>query len=118
MQKKQKLTAEEKKAHKKRIELENERIITEGWAENSKKGKMKYALRFGLLTWGIPTFVLYSIIMMILNLFVKSSMRYDLMQATFALFFFMVFGILYGRMLWSKNEKIYRKKYPYGKKSK
>lgn len=117
MQKKVKLTAEEKKELKRLAALENERAITEGWADNSNMGKNKYALRFGLLTWGLPTFVLYSVIMLILNLFVKSGMKYDLIQASFALVFFCVFGIFYGRSLWKKNEKIYRNKYPYGKKA-
>jgi hypothetical protein len=117
MQKKQKLSSEEKKARRKAIELENEKAVLDTWQKNSDLGKKKYALRFGAFTWGIPTFLIYSAIMIVFNFFIKEGVRYDLFQAAFALVFFFIFGTVYGMVLWNKNEKLYRKKFPYGKRT-
>ena len=118
MQKKQKLSSEEKKAKRKAIELENEKAIIDNWQKSSDQGKYKYAIRFGAFTWGFPTFLIYSAIMIVFNFFIKDGVKYDLFQAFFALFFFFIFGTVYGMVLWNKNEKLYRKKFPYGKKNK
>ncbi|GAB6109150.1 hypothetical protein [Fusibacter bizertensis] len=103
---------------KKDREAENEKLIYDTWPQSREQGKLKFTFKFGALTWGFPTFLIYSAIMIILNFFIKESVKYNIPQALFSLFFFVIFGMVYGLFLWNKNEKIYLKKYPYGKKSK
>ncbi len=116
MLKKLKLSSEDKAARRKQRVLDDEKLVLDGWQKNSEQGKLKFSLKFGAFTWGFPTFVIYSVIMVVLNLVLKDSIRYNLFQAVFSLFFFIVFGTIYGMMLWNKNEKLYRNKFPYGKK--
>ncbi len=117
MVKKEKKSTEDRATKRKQRALENEKLILDGWQKNSDQGKMKFALRFGTFSWGLPTFVIYSVIMIILNLIVEESVKYNIYQALLSLIFFIVFGTVYGMTLWKKNEKIYRNKFPYGKKS-
>lgn len=117
MDKKKKLTTEEKKSLKEKKQAENEQLVYDSWQQSRELGKMKFALRFGAYTWGLPTFLVYSVLMMLLNAIIKSSVKYDLYQAAFSLFFFVVFGTLYGLFIWKRNERIFTKKYPYGRKS-
>lgn len=114
---KKKLTSDEKKALKAKRQADNDQLVYDSWQQNRELGKMKFALRFGAYTWGLPTFLVYSVLMMILNAIIKSSVKYDLYQAVFSLFFFIVFGTLYGLYIWKRNERIFTKKYPYGRKS-
>lgn len=95
---------------------ENEKLIYDTWPQSRENGKLKFVLRFGAITWGLPTFLIYSAIMIVLNFFVKESVKYDFVQAVIAILFFIIFGTIYGHFIWNKNEKIYRKKFPYGKK--
>jgi len=118
MLKKEKLSSKDKAAKRKQRELENEKLVLDGWQKSSEQGKMKYSLKFGAFTWGLPTFVIYSAIMLLLNFVIKDSVKYNIYQALLSLVFFIVFGTLYGMSLWKKNEKIYRNKFPYGKKAK
>ncbi len=106
----------DRKATKKNKEAETEKLIYETWPQSREQGKLKFTFRFGALTWGFPTFLIYSAIMIILNFFIKESVKYNIYQALFSLFFFVLFGMVYGLFLWNKNEKIYLKKFPYGKK--
>lgn len=115
MQKKPKLSREEVK---KQRALENEKMVYENWQFNHEMGRFKYAFRFGAFTWGIPTFFVYTVIMLVMNFFLKESYKYDLYQAVIAFIFFILFGIAYGMVLWNRNEKIFLKKYPYGRKTK
>ncbi len=106
----------DKLEQKRKRQKETERQIFDTWQGSSELGRMKYAMKFGFYTWGIPTFTIYSLIMLVLNALVKTTVRYDLYQAGFALFFFVIFGIGYGMVIWNRNEKIFRSKFPYGKK--
>ncbi|HAS73916.1 MAG TPA: hypothetical protein DCS67_07205 [Clostridiales bacterium UBA8960] len=117
MDKKKKLTSEEKKQIKIERQKANEQLVYNSWQQSREIGKMKFALRFGAYTWGLPTFLVYSVIMMMLNFIIKTSVKYDLFQAIFSLFFFVLFGTFYGLFIWNRNEKIFVKKYPYGRKS-
>lgn len=117
MFKKEKLSSEDKETLRKQREIESEKLILDGWQKNSELGQMKYALKFGAFTWALPTFAIYSVIMIVLNRIIEDSVKYNLYQALFSLFFFVVFGTFYGTTIWKKNEKIYRNKFPYGKKA-
>jgi|GEM_PF-1013577 len=117
MQKKVKLSSDDKAAKRKQRARDNEKLVLDGWQKNSEAGKMKFALKFGAFTWGLPTFVIYSVIMVLLNTVLDDTVKYNVSQALFSLFFFIVFGTFYGMSLWKKNEKIYRNKFPYGKKA-
>lgn len=117
MVKKEKLSSEDKANARKQRALENEKLVLDGWQKNSDQGKMKFALKFGAFTWGLPTFAIYSIIMIVLNMIIEDSVKYNIYQAILSLLFFIIFGTVYGMTLWNKNEKIYRNKFPYGKKA-
>jgi len=117
MVKKEKLSTEDKARARKQRALENEKLVLDGWQKNSDQGKMKFALRFGAFTWGLPTFAIYSVIMIVLNMIIEDSVKYNIYQAILSLVFFILFGTVYGMTLWKKNEKIYRNKFPYGKKT-
>ncbi|MDH8676546.1 hypothetical protein QE109_00235 [Fusibacter bizertensis] len=111
-------TPTDRDAKKKARDAENDKLVYDTWPQTREQGKLKFTFRFGALTWGFPTFLIYSAIMIILNFFIKESVKYNIMQAAFSLFFFILFGMIYGLFLWKKNEKVFLKKYPYGKKTK
>lgn len=105
----------EKKALK---EKELKDSIYKNWGAISKAGKRKYILKFGTLSWAFPTFIIYSIFMFIVTRFMPSAYKYDTPQLLFALIAFMIGGMIYGNLMFNRNERIYRKKYPYKKANK
>ncbi len=93
-------------------------MVYENWQANRDLGKRKFVIRFGVFSWGIGTFVIYWILMMILNAVTKANAQFTIYQFLMTLAFFMIFGVIYGIILWHRNEKIFNTKYPYGKKKK
>ena len=117
MQKKKKLTRDEKFELKVKREQEQEKLVLDNWQTSSELGKLKFSMKFGVMSWGLPTFAIYSIIMIIVNMFSKTGIIYGWVQALIAFVFFIIFGMFYGSSLWKKNEKLFRSKYPYGRRS-
>ncbi|MBE0450687.1 MAG: hypothetical protein IBX70_07560 [Clostridia bacterium] len=101
------------KREQRRQDYENQ--IFENWQIKRDEGKWHFILRFGLLTWGASTFALYWVIMMILGKIGGLGNLFTWFQAIYSFVFFILFGILYGLVLWNRNEKIFKKKYPYGR---
>jgi hypothetical protein len=68
---------------------------SEQWAKFSKLGRTQYVLRYGVLGWGVPTAILFSLI---------DSYRFGwegfLSQIVPALVIFPVGGIFFGRCMW------------------
>lgn len=64
------------------------------WAKFSKLGRTQYVLRYGVLGWGIPTAIMFSVI---------QSYRFGwdgfLFQLVPALIMFPIGGIFFGRYL-------------------
>lgn len=114
---KKKSSAEERQKAKEQRKRDNEQLIYDSWHNSRALGKNKFALKFGIITWGLPTFIFYSVLMIVLNAIFKSPFPYDLYQAAISLFFFVFFGTIYGLVIWRRNEKIFLKKFPYGKKN-
>lgn len=112
-----KTSAEERRKNKEQRKSDNEKMIYDSWPNSRALGKNKFALRFGIITWGLPTFVFYSVLMIVLNAIFKSPFPYDIYQAAISLFFFVFFGTIYGLVIWRRNEKIFLAKFPYGKKT-
>ena len=72
----------------------------EKWAKLSKLGRNKFVLRFGVLGWGVPTGLLFSLI---------QGFEYGwdgfLFRLIPALILFPLGGILFGRIMWRMLEK-------------
>jgi len=64
-------------------------------AKLSKLGRTQFVLRFGVLGWGIPTAILFSLVQGY-----RSGWDGFLFQLTLALFIFPLGGILFGRIMW------------------
>jgi hypothetical protein len=69
-------------------------------AKLTKLGRTQYVLRYGVLGWGIPTAILFS-----LTQGYRSGWDGFLVQLILALIIFPVGGILYGRIMWRLLEK-------------
>jgi hypothetical protein len=71
----------------------------EKWAKLCKLGRTQFVLRYGVLGWGIPTAILFSLI---------QSYRFGwdgfLFQLLPALILFPIGGIFFGRFMWRMLE--------------
>lgn len=92
-----------------------EKDVIENWGNQREKGKKSFIVKFGILTWGLSTFLLYWLLLTFINWITKSNTPFALGQMILSMIIFLVFGIVYGHILWVRNEKIYLKKYPYKK---
>lgn len=94
---------------------EYEQNIFENWQSKRESGKKGFILKFGVLTWGLSTFGMYWLLVFIMEKITGNSQAFNLIQLLYTLFFFAVFGAGYGLFLWNRNEKIFKKKFPYGR---
>lgn len=92
-------------------------LVYENWQANREMGMKRYIIQFGVFSWGVATFVFYWILMFIFNKLLKLETGFSFYQMLFSLLFFVVFGAVYGFILWHRNEKLFNAKYPYGKKN-
>jgi hypothetical protein len=73
-------------------------------AKLSKLGRTQYVLRFGVLGWGVPTAILFSLV---------QGYRFGwdgfLFQLIPALILFPIGGILFGRLMWRALENKHAK---------
>ncbi|GAU78991.1 hypothetical protein [Fusibacter sp. 3D3] len=92
-------------------------MVYDNWQANREMGKLKFVIKFGVLSWGIGTYVIYWFLMMVLNAITKANAEFSLYQYGFTLIFFIIFGLIYGTILWHKNEKVFTAKFPYGRKT-
>lgn len=106
---------EQDKGKKIRFSERNKQDVLDNWKANREMGKKKYIIKFGVVTWGISTFVIYWILMFVLNAVTKSQGNFTIYQVIISLIFFAIFGAIYGNILWKRNEKIYKEKHPYAK---
>jgi hypothetical protein len=77
---------------------------SEKLAKLSKLGRTQYVLRFGVLGWGIPTAILFSLVQ-------GYRLGWDgfLFQLILALILFPIGGILFGRLMWRVLENKHAK---------
>lgn len=104
-----------KKQTKLEREQEYEKMIHENWKANRDQGKWKFVFKFGVLSWGGFTYVLYWAIVLLLNLVLQTKTPVSLVVVVFSAIGFLVAGAVYGIILWNRNEKIFLKRYPYGR---
>ena len=76
----------------------------EKWAKTREKGKQRFVLVNGVLGWGVPTAILWAILME----FIESSENIWV-RPTIALIIFPIAGIAFGHLTWNKSEKAYEK---------
>ncbi|MBS7528245.1 hypothetical protein KHM83_16270 [Fusibacter paucivorans] len=89
--------------------------VLKNWPEQRKMGRMKYILKFGITSWGAPTFAIYWLLMTGINAVTKNDMKITPYQLAVSFMFFLLFGLAYSTTTWYRNEKIFREKYPYKK---
>ncbi len=74
------------------------------WAKIREKGKQRFVLVNGVLGWGVPTAILWAVLMELLdpseNIWVRPII---------ALIIFPIAGIAFGHLMWNKSEKIFEK---------
>jgi len=77
---------------------------TEKWARFSQLGRTRYVLRHGVLGWGVPAAILFSLIQ-------AYQFGWDgfLFQLVAALILFAIGGIFYGRCMWEILENKHAK---------
>mgnify|MGYP001201277052 CR=1 FL=1 len=107
-EKKKKLTKAERDA-------EYAAMVYDNWQFNRERGKFQFILKFGVISWGFFTFVIYWGIMLLLNALFKMGAPVTLQLLLITGVGFVLAGIVYGQVLWSRNEKIFLKRYPYGR---
>lgn len=107
-EKKKKLTKAERQA-------EYNQMIYDNWQFNREGGRLNFVLKFGVVSWGLFTFVIYWAIMLLLNGLFKMGAPITVQLLLITGVGFVFAGIIYGNVLWNRNEKIFLKKYPYGR---
>jgi uncharacterized membrane protein YidH (DUF202 family) len=94
---------------------EYEQNIFDNWHTKRDAGKKNFIIKFGVLSWGLSTFGVYWILVFFMEKFTGNDQLLNLGQLLYTLIFFAAFGAVYGWMLWNRNEKIFKKKFPYGR---
>lgn len=111
--------AEKKKKQPKQTKAERDaayaQMIYDNWQSNRDKGKLNFILKFGVVSWGFFTYVVYWGIMLLLNILFKAAAPITVPMLVFTGVGFVLAGVVYGHVLWNRNEKIFLKRYPYGK---
>ncbi|MDO4800284.1 MAG: hypothetical protein Q4A52_07215 [Bacillota bacterium] len=98
---------------------EQEELIYRNWGPISRQGRLSYAIKQATYRWALPTYAIYSVLMYFLSRFNAPGMYpYGWSQALIALVIFMVCGFFFGMYLFNRNERIYRKRFPYKSKKK
>lgn len=95
---------------------EYETDIFNNWQVKRDRGKRHFIVRFGIFTWGVSTFAVYWVLILIFGKITGDMNLVNWGQMLFTLLFFAAFGAIYGALLWKRNEKIFKKKFPYGRK--
>lgn len=77
------------------------------WEETRNKGKARYILFHGVLGWGVPTAILWSILME----FISPTDAFW-QRLLIALILFPIGGIAFGYFTWIASESKYKKENP------
>ena len=76
------------------------RSTAEKWAKYKKLGRTQYVLRYGVVGWGVPTAILYSVMRGYLDAW--GEFPFQLLRAMIV---FPLIGILVGRLTWRRLEE-------------
>ena len=74
------------------------------WAKTREKGKQRFVLVNGVLGWGIPTAILWVILMEFIE-----PLENIWVRPIIALIIFPIAGIAFGHLTWNRSEKTYEK---------
>lgn len=74
----------------------------EKWEKFRKNGRKNYVIKIGVLSWGVSTAILWSVIMHIMH---PQELWY--VRPLIALVLFPIGGIFFGLWTWKINEKKY-----------
>lgn len=74
------------------------------WAKAREKGKQRFVLANGVLGWGVPTAILWAILMELIE-----PLENIWVRPTIALIIFPIAGIAFGHLTWNRSEKAYEK---------
>lgn len=69
------------------------------WAKIREKGKQRFVLVNGVLGWGVPTAILWALLMEFLD-----PLENIWVRPTIALIIFPIAGIAFGHLTWNKSE--------------
>ncbi|TKB03725.1 hypothetical protein E5672_06465 [Alteromonas portus] len=74
------------------------------WAKTREKGKQRFVLVNGVLGWGIPTAILWAVLMEFIE-----PLENIWVRPIIALIIFPIAGIAFGHLTWNRSEKTYEK---------
>jgi hypothetical protein len=75
------------------------------WQEIKSKGKNKFILKYGIIRWGIPTGIFYSILMQIFEHRIHSVKDFIMHTAINLLIISLFGGSLFGLAMWNVRDK-------------
>ena len=74
------------------------------WAKTREKGKQRFVLVNGVLGWGVPTAILWAVLMEFIE-----PLENIWVRPIIALIIFPIAGIAFGHLTWNKSEKAFAK---------
>ncbi len=79
----------------------------ETWKEIKEKGIKYFILRYGILGWGLPTGLILSILLSLINIFGDTDISIGEISINMlmSIGIFMLLGIPYGFLMWSETNK-------------
>jgi hypothetical protein len=80
------------------------RVATEKWTKLRERGRKQFVLRYGVLGWGVPTAILFTL----LGGF-QEGWDGVAVKGLIALVIFPLAGILWGRLMWAFFEWMNRR---------
>jgi hypothetical protein len=80
------------------------------WEKIRAKGKKNFVIFNGVIGWGVPTAILYTILISFMENYSLSFDRDFFELLIISIVLFPIGGVFYGLWVWSWTEKIYKKK--------
>ena len=75
------------------------------WNEVRSKGIINFILKYGIIMWGIPTGIIFSILMLLTNPKIHSLRSFILSTLIILIIFSLFGGLLFGFMMWKISER-------------
>jgi len=78
---------------------------TKNWDKVKSMGMKDFILKYGIIRWGIPTCILYSVLMLLFNSNIHSIRSFIIDVVINLLIFSLLGGSLFGFVMWKLSEK-------------
>jgi ABC-type multidrug transport system permease subunit len=75
------------------------------WNEVKSMGMKSFILKYGIMRWGIPTGISYSVLMLLFNSNIHSIRSFIIYVVINLLIFSLLGGSLFGFVMWKLSEK-------------